>query len=423
MRRAENINPEMLKWARERAGLPLEEAAKKIQLSGPDETAIAQKLAAFEAGENYPTQNQLFRMAKVYHRPLTIFYMGEPPPTDNRGEDFRVSAHKISPQEAGVLDALLRGIRVGQSMVRSILEDDEDRKPLDFVGSISKDRLVVAEATEKIRKTLKLGSAENLRLQFKSPEALFKHLREKIEGIGVFVILAGDLGSHHSRIGGGVFRGYASADEIAPFIVINPGDARSARSFTLIHELVHIFIASTGVSADPVVVKPASEKIRIERFCNDVAGEFLLPKRFLSDIGPFQSYELAEEGIAEIAKEWSVSEPMVAYRLRSLERISDSIYSKLIGHYAARWEEAKRQRRQQQAEKEGGPSYYVVRRNHLGNALLMVVGRALRESKLTHTKAAKILNVKAGKVEPLLQGLPSFDGSVASKGRDHAVSA
>jgi hypothetical protein len=36
----------------------------------------------------------------------------------------------------------------------------------------------------------------------------------------------------------GVFRGFAPADDLAPFIVINDNDP--AHSFTLLHELVHI---------------------------------------------------------------------------------------------------------------------------------------------------------------------------------------
>jgi hypothetical protein len=57
----------------------------------------------------------------------------------------------------------------------------------------------------------------------------------------VFVLLVGDLGSHHSPLSQEVFRGFALADKRVPFIVINDQDAKTARSFTLIHELTHIF--------------------------------------------------------------------------------------------------------------------------------------------------------------------------------------
>ena len=65
-----------------------------------------------------------------------------------------------------------------------------------------------------------------------SPEQAFRLLRERAEEAGVFVLLKGDLGSHHTAIDTDTFRGFAIADEIAPFVVINDNDARPAWSFT-----------------------------------------------------------------------------------------------------------------------------------------------------------------------------------------------
>ena len=59
----------------------------------------------------------------------------------------------------------------------------------------------------------------------------------------------GDLGSHHTTIDVKVFRGFALADRFAPFVVINDKDAAEAWSFTLLHELCHLFLGETGVSA------------------------------------------------------------------------------------------------------------------------------------------------------------------------------
>jgi Zn-dependent peptidase ImmA (M78 family) len=86
----------------------------------------------------------------------------------------------------------------------------------------------------------------------------------------VFVLLLGNLGSHHTNIDAEVFRGFAVADPLAPFIVINDQDARPAWSFTALHELAHLWLGATGVSGQ-------SLEAQIERYCNDVAGEILLP--------------------------------------------------------------------------------------------------------------------------------------------------
>jgi hypothetical protein len=83
-----------------------------------------------------------------------------------------------------------------------------------------------------------------------SPEAAFALLRSKVETAGVFVLLIGNLGTH-TAIDVAAFRGFALADNIAPFIVINDQDAKSAWSFTLLHELAHLWIGETGVSGEP----------------------------------------------------------------------------------------------------------------------------------------------------------------------------
>lgn len=398
--RAENINPSILTWARETAGLSVEEAAERLGLSATETSSAEEKLVALEEGERKPTRNQLLKIANVYRRPLSAFYMAAPPVIGSRGEDFRTIPGQVSAKETALLDALLRDIRARQDMARSLLEDDDDTTPLPFVGRTSI-RENVALVADTIRQTLGIAAARDM-CRFNGPEALFNDLRERVEKVGVFVLLVGNLGSHQTNISESVFRGFAIADEIAPFIVINDQDAKAARSFTLIHELVHIFVGSTGVSGSPTAVEPATPTGRVERFCNDVASEFLLPTGELPAIS--QIAEGAErEVIRIIAESWNVSEPMVAYRFQRTGRITEAKYRELLVHYAARWRQVRDRAREQNREAEGGPNYYVVRKHRLGRALLGLVGRTLRDDALTHTKAAKILGVKPSSVEPLLR--------------------
>lgn len=414
--RAENINPAILTWARETAGLSLDEAAERIGLSTSQQTSASEKLEALERGDKKPTRTQLIRMASIYRRPLTAFYMSDRPRPGDRGEDFRTLAGPVSKQEAALLDALLRDIRARQDMVRSILEDEDDVRRLDFVGSLAVDNRIT-DVAEHIRGALGIKDPEAFR-RYNSPNALFEDLRARTETLGVFVLLIGNLGSHHTNISERVFRGFAIADEIAPFIVINDQDARTARSFTLIHELVHIFVGSSGVSAAPATGQAETPIARVERFCNDVAGEVLLPTAGLPEVGPIVNTEDAADIIGEVAENQNVSAPMVAYRFWRTGRISEEIYRELYALYSARWQ-AQRQRNRELAreEEDGGPSYYVVRRHRLGRALISLVGRTLRANELTHTKAAKMLGVSPSSVEPLLKDVKSVGGSYAPERR------
>jgi len=412
--RANNINPAILEWARETAGLDVDEAAERLGFIKPKEgESAAQRLLAFESGERTPTRNQLLQFASLYRRPLLAFYMKHPPVKGERGEDFRQTAGQVTRRNNALLDALLRDIRARQEMVKSLLEDEEDARNLSFVGSATIDQEPVAVAAS-IASTLAFDY-QRREARRGDADALFRILREQAESIGVFVLLAGDLGSYHTELSADVFRGFAISDEVAPFVVINDKDARAARSFTLVHELAHIWLNESGVSGAPSPDTPRSLQDRIERLCNDVAGEFLLPDAALREwpAGPAaEDMQGAADVIQALADDWSVSEPMVAYRMNRIGLVETRIYRELVEHYAARWQRHRRRQREQYRDGEGGPDPHVIKRYKLGNALVDVVRRTLRDDTLTHTKAAKLLGVKPGSVERILRGYEQSRGSM-----------
>ena len=382
------FNPEVFRWARESAGLELEEAARAISIAGAT-------LKAIEAGEKEPTRTQLSNMARAYRRSLLTLYLTAPPKKGDRGEDFRTVVIERSVEAEADVDALVRDLRARQSLVRSVLEDDEDARPLDFVGS-TKMEGGVAALRESIEKLLGVTRTE-YRAQ-KDAERAFSLLREQAERAGIFVLLVGNLGSHHSAIPVGAFRGFAIADPLAPFIVINDGDAKAAWSFTLLHELAHLFLGATGVSGGGV------PEMKIEKFCNDVAGEFLVPLAEVEKIdlaGLDRNDQIG--AISKYARLWCVSRQMVAYGLCKAGRLSLDEWRALSADIHVRWT-AERQREKDIAKmkKSSGPSYYVVRRHRLGSAMLNFAHHAMDAGTLSPAKAARVLGVRPRSVYPLL---------------------
>jgi Zn-dependent peptidase ImmA (M78 family) len=141
----------------------------------------------------------------------------------------------------------------------------------------------------------------------------------------------------------------------------------------------------------------------IERFCNDVAGEFLMPSASVGDHVPPReaSFEELLRATARLAETWNVSQGLVTYRFAREGWIGPETASRLFGHFADRWRQEKK--RSRDTREATGPSYYVVRRHRLGAALIDAVRRGLRGDVLTHTKAAKILGVSPANVGPLLR--------------------
>jgi len=388
------INPDILRWARETSGMNLEEAAKKINLRDAHGIAAADRLFAIESGEQEPTRPLLLRMAKQYRRPLLTFYMSAPPQKGDRGKDFRTLPAGYTAADDALLDVLIRDVQARQSMIKAVLEDEEEANPLWFVSS-AKMADGLSTILSSIQETLQIDRNE-LRAT-KTPFDAFGLLRKRTEDLGVFVLLIGNLGSYHTTIDLETFRGFALADSIAPFIIINDQDTHSAWSFTLLHELVHLWLGQTGISG-------SSGDNSIERFCNEVAGEFLLSRGELSQlqVSDTTDFDMAQTLISEFARNRHLSSSMVAYKLYNSGAISHQTWKSLSEAFHDKWLEYRSEHRKKARGLEGGPNYYTVRQHRLGNALVELVGRMVTSGALTTLKAGKVLGIKAKNVQTLI---------------------
>ena len=388
------VNPDILRWARETAGLTPERAVEKLQLRSARGVSAVRRLDALEEGKDVPTRPMLTRMAKQYRRPLVAFYMSKKPRRGDRGQDFRTLPEGHTAGDEALLDALIRDVHARQGMVRAVLEDEDESVVLTLVGSMAMSDGVPA-VVSSIRDTLGI-SAVDLYAET-SPAGAFSLLRSRAEKVGVFVLLMGDLGSHHSSIDVETFRGLALADDVAPFIVINDQDHRAAWSFTLLHELAHIWLGQTGVSVERA-------EVAIERFCSEVAGEFLLPRQELEQFSLDVSTDIKaiEVRVSEFARIRNLSSTMVAYRLYRAGVIDHGKWSGLKTAFREWWLKARLKQREKARKQEGGPSFYVVRAHRVGPALLHLVGRMVSAGALTTSKAGKVLGVKPKQVQVLL---------------------
>jgi Zn-dependent peptidase ImmA (M78 family) len=395
------LNPEIFTWARSTAGLSADEAARALGFSDTRDRSAAERLQALEAGDEEPSRSVLLRMAKAYRRSLLVFYLPEPPRTGDRGQDFRTVPGAPPPLFNPTLDALIRDVRGRQAIVRALVEETEP-EPVDFIAAASMDD-PSADLVNRITQRFDFSLAEFRRQQ--TVEAAFSYLRTKIEAAGVYVLLLGNLGSHHTNISVETFRGFAIADPIAPFVVINDQDARAAWSFTALHEVAHLWLGTTGVSG-------ASVETLIERYCNDVAGEMLLPTAEIRELSNLRRAPLASviESISIFATRRKISRAMVAYKLLRADVITVATWREVTDRFRQEWLASRAREEEAESGRSSGPNYYVVKRHRLGNALLETVRRSLGEGSLTHTKAARVLGVKPRNVEPLLFGNPAPGG-------------
>ncbi len=237
MAQAEDINPRMLSWAREAAGLSVAEAAKKLGLKDSSRASATEKLEALEQGKKPPTAPRLLKASQIYRRPLLLFDLSKPPPRGDRGEDFRATNTPISARDNAALDDLVRDIRVRQQMLRELLEDQDEAISQPYVSSATIEH-GPAKVAASIREAL--GVTEDSQQAAKDPSGLFALCAQRSSGSASSSCSWG-MSAHITRMSA---RTYSAASPSRTRWLrswsSNNNDAEAARSFTLIHELAYL---------------------------------------------------------------------------------------------------------------------------------------------------------------------------------------
>ena len=389
------VNHEILGWARETVGITREEAVKKLGIRDAWGMKAVDRLTALESGEAEPTRPTLVKMAKQYRRPLLTFYLSAPPRKGDRGTDFRTLPGGSEPATDAILDTLIRETRARQSMVRAVLEDEDEAAPLPFVHSKN-----MSDGQTAILTALKTLLDVSVRTFHAQPRADtgFELLRTAAEAKGVYVLLKGDLGNYHTAMDTEVFRGFTVADEVAPFIVLNDRDARPAWSFSLLHELVHLILGQSGIGN-------ARTENNIEAFCDRVAGDFLLPVdelELLNLPGATATETEVAEQISKFAEERNLSRTMVAYRAFSNRMIGRDTFNSLYAMFRQQWQKERARQRERNRQEDVRIDYYVVRRHRTGQALIDLARRMMGSGALSTSRAATVLGVKPTQVGAML---------------------
>lgn len=290
------IQPNILTWARERAGLSLDALAKKFP-----------KIAEWEAGELQPTLKQLERFAGAVHVPIGYLFLPEPPRESLPIPDFRtVSDRSITRLNVNLLDTIYL-CQERQAWYRDYARLHRFT-PIDFIGK-AKLSDAPAEAAKAISTRMNLSMDERSRLPSWA-EAL-RQLVAKAEGLGVLVMASSIVGSNtHRKLEVSEFRGFALVDSLAPLIFINAADSKAAQMFTLAHELAHLWVDESGVS-DAEAIKASEQEI--ERWCNAVAAELLMPMQ--ATRAAYQRNTPLTDEIQRLAKRFKVSTLVVLRRL------------------------------------------------------------------------------------------------------------
>jgi Zn-dependent peptidase ImmA (M78 family) len=360
------VQPKMLRWAVERSGL----GAVALEERFP-------KLPDWLEGETSPTFKQLEDFAKATHAPIGYFFLGEPPVERVPIPDFRtIASEGVAQPSPDLLDTLYL-CQQRQEWYRDFARI-EGEKPLSWVASATlKDDIV--EIAARLRQALGLDLAERKRLKTWTEAA--RRLIEQADGLGVLVMVSGVVGSNNRRkLDPDEFRGFALADPVAPLIFVNGADTKSAQMFTLAHELAHLLLGQSALSDSQPGTLPSQE---IERWCNQVAAELLVPlEAFRREHRPHAG--LAAE-LTRLAKCFKVSTLVV------LRRIYDAGSINLARFRQAYQEELKRLLA---FAKGSGGDFYLTLAARVSKRLARALVVSTLEGRSSFTETFRLLGFK-----------------------------
>lgn len=371
------VTPKLLRFGRESIGLSIDKVATKLSIP-------SERLIDWEEGRDCPPMSKFRDLAKAYKRSEAFFYLPDiPEPCKKRVADFRsLPKHgSLSPvQPSTEFLCLMKDIEQRHTIALELLDElDEDPAPHIPESNLKEEPEVVAQ---RIRSVLQIEDSKQFRWS-KSYEALAAWI-SSIEQLGVLVFK-----SSRSKVPLEEMRGLAIWDESLPVITLNSKDTDNGKIFSLMHELVHLSLHTSGVSQNSTD-EDLINLPDIEVFCNHVAGAILVPETTLLEHPvitlPRDCNNLSDDEIFKIARKFCVSAQVILRRLLIFNRISKSFYTKKYHDFSSQPTKKKTG---------GGVTVYakqVVSRE--GRLFPRIVLRAMHEDKISIGRASSYLNTK-----------------------------
>lgn len=359
------VNPEVLAWAAEQSGEPMEKLEKAFPA-----------LSSWICGKRQPTILQLESFAKKTRVPFGYLLLQEVP-VIHRPEvhDFRTLGSRPIPSYSRNLLDTIQQMKNRQEWLREY-KKTEGYAEVAFVGSLTKR----TEATAFLQRMHDvLGTREGWQQDVRSKEEAFQYLRSRVEAAGVIVFVNGIVGNDtHRPLQLEEFRGFALADAFAPLIFINGADALAGRLFTMVHELVHLFLGQDGLDDGT------------EKFCNEMAAGFLVPEALFASL-----WESSGQDFEELEKTFYVSRPALYRVALTRHYISKGQYEARLRSYEEEMRHAK--------QRGGGGSFYKILPNRIGRSFSRYVFSAVQEGKLLYRDAYRLLGIHGNSFQQVMK--------------------
>jgi len=353
-----NINPLVLKWAREEAGYSIEEIAEKLSID------TSRYLEWEEKGEGIPL-GKLKKIANYFKRQIAFFFLTEVPQKTKKPRDYRNLSNIESTLSKKVLLAIRRSVHL-QNLARELEGRDYWVKKIKRWEGLK--RLKNKNEIIGNLRTL-IGIDINQQLKWRSESEAYSKWRLAIEEKLGILIFQFSMPMEE-------LQGFCFTDDLPYIIVTNSNHSLTGRIFTLFHELAHVIKNQSGMC----LVDKVERNQKVEWSCNTFAGNFLVPSDLLAPINDIKD-------IARYSRKLKVSREVYLRRLKEERLISDDDFFNMLNDIRATYREFK-----SKVTRFVPPE--VKSKASRGETFYNIIINALNNNKINYTDAAHALDLK-----------------------------
>lgn len=297
------VNGEVLKWARKLRGLTEDDAAALLDIT-------PEGLREYEASKKRPLVGLLRLMSARYRINFTTLLMPQPLPGSRAPEDHR--SRNRNPLSIDTLIAI-EDVNEALNAFSDIAAESALVVPRLNIGSAK-----LTDDPEEVaaRERRRVGVSIEEQQSWRGLADARRKWRRRLEDMGVFTYMFSMPPNELS--GFSIF-----GDGVAAVCVNDRESSEGAKIFTLIHEYCHLLLRRTGVSDE-------NDKNRVEKFCNEFAASFLIPRTALGkEVAQTRTpHEFSDAEVKRLAARFRVSNRAVALRLERTGLATAGFYSR-----------------------------------------------------------------------------------------------
>ena len=377
----------VLKWARETSGYSKTDVIGYLKLKTINLTKIDQ----WEKGELQPSYPQLKKLAKLYNRPVALFYFPEPPQEDSIETEFRSLPQTINNAIPPDIRYLVRKAKIKQMDLEELHTGLSQKAEIFSWNEIfsKKDSGIKNDAKKSAKETREYLniSLETQEKSWKNTDEALKKWITSFENMGIWVF-KDNFKKNNDYCGFCIY----DINQRFPIIYINNGQPKVRQIFTLFHELGHILMGQGGIdfrTAPELESKYKEEEV----FCNAFAGEFLVPSEALD----YSKYPKDSE-IENMAKKYKVSYEVILRKFLDRNIISNEDYSKKIDERNKRLQSILHG---YEKKRKGGGNYFLTQKTYLGNKYIDMVFSKYYKQQISKEQVADYLDIKISSVSEM----------------------